>query len=218
MIATTGLDWVTRLLPERVDERLRQPDDAMLVYQRLTWRDELRADATLDAGIAWEGPAAGGVERALWSRARSGHAVVAEAFLVVRHAGHHTGPSTGPGRPAHPAAPAAAIAAPLVLTDNDIRAFVTEVDGRYPATITVQDAWARGFTGILVPGPLLVRAALGRVLHEPSGEVEAWFLGPVPAGAILSRRRDAGAGVESLHLAGRQRPSVVLQWRTSPPG
>jgi hypothetical protein len=198
------------LLPECVDEALRLPDDALLVYQRVRWSGAAGGDEAISAGVAWASPHGDQVERGLWCEARSGDQLVADALLVVRH--HGTAPAGQTSEvPAPPPLPTTEVDLPLVITEDEVRTFVTQAGGRYPATIASAAAHARGYPGILVPGTVLLTAARPGDARRRAGQLEAWFRGPVTAGALLTRRRSADGTVEALYLPGRDRPSVLLR-------
>jgi hypothetical protein len=210
---TTAVDWAEVLLPDRIDAGLRQAPDALLVYQRLRWSPAEPGDLRCRAGVAWERPRGAEVERGLWTDAAIDETVVADATLVVRHPGRAETLGT-PTLPAPPAAPSAIVDDQLVVTEDEVRAFVARAGSAYSATTTMTAAHRRGFAGLLVPGTLLLIAAAGRAAREPRGSVEAWFRGPVPAGAVLTRHRSDEGDTDALFLAGRARPSVLL--RTGP--
>jgi hypothetical protein len=198
------------LLPERVDEALRLPADALLVYQRVRWNGAESGDEALTAGVAWASAHGEQIEQGLWCEARSDDHLVADALLVVRHEG--TAPAgQSSGAPLPPEIPTTEVDLPLVVTEDEVRTFVTQADGRYPATIASAAAHARGYPGILVPGTVLLTAARPRDARRRTGQLEAWFRGPVTAGALLTRRRSADGTVEALYLPGRDRPSVLLR-------
>jgi hypothetical protein len=208
--ALGGLDWAARLLPERVDHALRLPDDALLVYQRVGWGAPAVGAEALTAGVAWTCPHRDQTEQGLWCEARSGDRVVAAALLVVRHPG--TARAHQPsGLPTPPEVPTAAVDLPLIITEDEVHTFVTQVDGRYPATTARGAAQARGYAGILVPGTVLLTAARPREARHDEGALEGWFRGPVTAGALLTRRRSADGSVDALYLPGRDRPSLLVR-------
>jgi hypothetical protein len=207
-VATAAVDWAELLLPDHIDAGLRQAPDALLVYQRLCWSTPEAAVVTYRAGVAWERPHGAEVERGLWSDAAVDGRTVAETTLVVRHAGRAAAFGT-PLLPSPPPIPSAIVDDPLVVTEDEVRAFVARAGSDYSATTTMTAAHRRGFAGLLVPGTLLLVMAIGRAARESHGSVEAWFRGPVPAGAVLTRRRDSD--IEALFLAGRARPSVVVR-------
>jgi hypothetical protein len=210
---TTAVDWAELLLPDRIDANLRQAPEALLVYQRLRWSSTGPGDLRCRAGVAWEQPHGAEVERGLWTDAAVDDTVVADATLVVRHPGRAETLGT-PALPAAPMTPPAIVDDQLVVTEDEVRAFVARAGSAYSATTTMTAAHRRGFAGLLVPGTLLLIAAAGRGAREPSGSVEAWFRGPVPAGAVLTRHRSDDGTTDALFLAGRDRPSVLL--RTGP--
>jgi hypothetical protein len=211
---TAATDWAELLLPDRIDGGLRQAPDALLVYQRLRWTPAEPGDLHCRAGVAWERPHGAEVERGLWADAAIGDTVVADAALVVRHPGRAETLGT-PALPEPPAAPSTIVDDQLVVTEDEVRAFVARAGSAYSATTTMTAAHRRGFAGLLVPGTLLLLAAAGRAARESSGSVEAWFRGPVPAGAVLTRHRSDDGTTEALFLAGRARASVVLRREAS---
>jgi hypothetical protein len=207
--ATGAVEWAERLLPDRIDAGLRQMPDALLVYQRLRWTPAQAGTLRCRAGVAWERSRGAEVERGLWSDAAVDGATVADATLVVRHVGR-ADPVGVPALPAPPAVPSQLVDDPLVVTEDEVRAFVARAGSAYSATTTMTAAHRRGFAGRLVPGTLLLIAAAGRAAREERGSIEAWFRGPVPAGAVLTRRRSDDGETDALFLAGRARPSVLL--------
>ena len=211
MATAAGADWAEQLLPDRIDAGLRQVPDALLVYQRLRWTAAASGAMQCRAGVAWEQAHGAQIERGLWSEAAVDGTTVADATLVVRHAGRVNAFGTA-ALPAPPAAPSTIVDDQLVVTEDEVRAFVARAGSAYSATTTMTAAHHRGFAGLLVPGTLLLVAAAGRAARREHGSIEAWFRGPVPAGAVLTRhRRDDGGGrTEALFLAGRARPSVLL--------
>ena len=210
VVITTAIGWAELLLPDRIDTGLRQAPDALLVYQRLRWTPAEPGDLHCRAGVAWERPHGAEVERGLWTDAAIDDTVVADATLVVRHPGRADTLGT-PALPAPPVVPTTIVDDQLVVTQNEVRAFVARAGSAYSATTTMTAAHRRGFAGLLVPGPLLLIAAAGRAAREPRGSVEAWFRGPVPAGAVLTRHRNGDGTTDALFLAGRARPSVLVR-------
>ena len=210
MTSTVAVGWAELLLPDRIDAGLQQVPDALLVYQRLRWRPAEPGSLTCRAGVAWERARGADVERGLWSDATADGTTVADATFVVRH----PGPARrlgSPVLPAPPTVPSAVVDDPMVVTEDEVRAFVARAGSAYSATTTMTTAHRRGFAGLLVPGTLLLVAAAGRAAREPRGSLEAWFRGPVPAGAVLTRHRSDDGDTDALFLAGRARPALLLQ-------
>jgi hypothetical protein len=205
-----AVDWAERLLPDRIDAGLRQAPDALLVYQQLRWRAPAHGAPTCRAGIAWEQPHGTEVERGLWTDAAVDGITVADAMFVVRHAGRADAFGSSV-LPAPPPIPSQIVDGSLVVTEDEVRGFVGRAGSAYSATTTMTAAHRQGFAGLLVPGTLLLVAAAGRAARDDRGSIEAWFRGPVPAGAVLNRRRSDDGNVEAFFLVGRTRPSVLVQ-------
>src|ERR1700682_1005966 len=81
--------WVALLLPERIDPSLRLPADALLTYQRVRWRHGGPPEEGygLHARTIWSRALGAACEVGLWSEARRDGDLLADALLVVRHAG-----------------------------------------------------------------------------------------------------------------------------------
>jgi hypothetical protein len=204
--------WIALLLPERVDESLRLPTDALLTYQRVRWRDggPPAEGCELQARAVWSRTTGDTTEVGLRSEATCADIALADALLVVRHAGGRA--DLGQGRvPDVPAVSGAIKADGFIISERETREFVAAVDGWYPATTNMGDARQRGFANIIVPGPLLLATAFRRELLQRGGCVECWFRETVPAGSMVTRWR-AGDDLSELWLPGRSRAAAVCRW------
>jgi hypothetical protein len=192
-------------------------DEALHLYQLVEFDRRVPDVFEAEVSTQWVHTRGDGAEVGVQTVARQDGVQLARSVTVSRVA--------NPGARAQdfgqPAVPAPPVFTPereggsFVISPEKAEAFGRATHTSYALHQDARYAQHSGFPNSLVQGHVIVLEVLPRAGLAAGGRAEAWFLRPVPAGAVVSLRSavDGDDTLWSLHVAGNDKPAVVLRTR-----
>ena len=210
----TAAAWLTLLRPELVEDGYHVSDEALQLYHSASFPETDVVDVDLHARTLWRFHRGRWAEVGLECQAHLGGIEIARSLSVCRIAdsdlGHDFGERNVPDVPV--------LTSPrdigrIVIDDRQTTDWATATHTEYPLHDDPCYAQRCGFPNTLVQAPLLVLELLRFADLSAGGQVEAWFLEPVPVGALIAVKseRVQEADVWSLHVANGLSAAVIAK-------
>jgi hypothetical protein len=215
--------WATILLPYVASPAtITFHASVLAVYIRVRWTCPPRLDAGLrsvselvDSVVDHKGR----TRSSYLSLAMLDGNVVAESELITVD----DRPGQAPG-PTPPRLPEIATLAgeehrcgQFIVSEQQVHRYTRGYRGRFPTSSDYLAARLSGLVNTIVPGELIVEATRPHLTARSSGQIEAWFMRPVPAGAVVTLWAGDAPGVLALRLMSSPDPVAVLRSHRATP-